>query len=71
MFQFITLNVQMLLIILCVPSLSYLCSLYIENLERSDAGQYSCHIVNEMGEGTSCQLYALDVYCEFSLEVLL
>ena len=51
--------------------LSYLCSLYVKNLERSDIGEYSCHIVNEAGEGTSVQPYVLDVYCEFSLEVFL
>ena len=57
--------------ILFVLSLSYHCSLYVKNLERSDIGEYSCHIVNQAGEGTSDQPYVLDVYCKFSLEAFL
>ena len=54
--------------VLFVLSLLYLCSLYVKNLQRSDAGEYSCHIVNEAGEGTSDQPYKMDVYCKFSCE---
>ena len=57
--------------ILFVLSLLYLSSLGFKNLQRSDAGEYSCHIVNEMGEGTSEQPFMLDIYCKFSEEMLL
>ena len=42
----------------------FYCSLIIKNLEKSDAGEYSCRIINRAGEGTSVQAYQLDVYCE-------